>query len=391
MCSSGWSDPRPGQRGRGASLAFSLHRLAAELRVYARGNVRSREGFFFTLIFPIILVLLFGAIFAGGGISQTTVYVQNHDGGPVAAAFISALNSTSNDCSPGASSGLCLRGVAVDQNFSQYLSSKSASDGIVVPEGFSAAYGANQQVNITLFGNPASTTSAIVSGITSEVVNAFNLHGSKGVLGIETRTAVSSSYKYIDFLIPGLIGFSALTSPMFAMVNIVSTYRRDKVFKLLSLTPLTKTEWLLAKILWYIGTTVVSFILMSVVGVYVFGAHITLTLGIGLFLLIGPFFFVSLGMLVGTVSNSPESAAVVGNLVTFPMMFLSGTFFPVSSMPAYLQGVAHLLPLYYMIDGLNNVMIYGNYSPALFDGGLLVALSIVVFALAVRFFRWRED
>ena len=372
-------------------MAFSTKRLVAELKVYAKGNVRSREGFFFTLIFPIILVLLFGAIFAGGGVSQTTVYVQNHDNGPIGAAFISALNGTSNNCSPSASSGLCLRQVSADQNFSQYLSSRSASDGIVIPSGFSAAYEANQRVNITLFGNPASTTSAIVTGITSEVVNAFNLHGSRGILGIESRTAVSSSYKYIDFLIPGLIGFSALTSPMFAMVNIVSNYRRDKIFKLLSLTPLTKTEWLLSKIIWYVGTTVVSFILMSAVGVYVFGAHITLSWGIGLFLVLGPFFFVSLGMLVGTVSNSPESAAVVGNLVTFPMMFLSGTFFPVSSMPSYLQAVAHVLPLYYMIDGLNNVMIYGNYAPALFDAGLLVVLSVVVFALAVRFFRWRED
>jgi ABC-2 type transport system permease protein len=178
---------------------------------------------------------------------------------------------------------------------------------------------------------------------------------------------------------------------MFAMVNISSTYRRDKVFKLLSLTPLTKTEWLLSKIIWYIGTTVVSFILMTLVGTYAFGAHIALNWGIAMFLVIGPFFFVSLGMLVGTVTNSPESAAVVGNLVTFPMMFLSGTFFPVSAMPMYLQGVAHVLPLYYLIDGLTNVMIYGNYGPALFDGGLLVALSIVVFGLAVRFFRWRED
>jgi ABC-2 type transport system permease protein len=250
---------------------------------------------------------------------------------------------------------------------------------------------ASQKVNITLFGNPASTTSAIVSGITSEVVNAFNLHGSTGVLGVSPRTAVSSSYKYIDFLIPGLIGFAALTSPMFAMVNISSTYRRDKVFKLLSLTPLTKTEWLLSKIIWYIGTTVVSFILMTLVGTYAFGAHIALNWGIVMFLLIGPLFFVSLGMLVGTATNSPESAAVVGNLVTFPMMFLSGTFFPVSAMPMYLQGVAHVLPLYYLIDGLTNVMIYGNYGPALFDGGLLVVLSIIVFGLAVRFFRWRED
>jgi ABC-2 type transport system permease protein len=367
--------------------------MAAELKVYARSNMRSREGFFFTLIFPIILVLLFGAIFSGGGVNQATVYVQNLDSGPVGTALIAALNSTSNNCSPTATTGLCLRPVAASQNFSQYLSSKSASDGIIVPAGFTAAYLSSQRINLTLFGNPASTTSAIVSGITGEVVNGLNVHGASGVheVGIASRTAVSTSYKYIDFLIPGLIGFSALTSPMFALVNLSSTYRRDKVFKLLSLTPLTKTEWLLCKIIWYIGTTVVSFALMYVVGVYAFSAHIALSWGIGMFLVIGPFFFVSLGMLVGTISNSPESAAVVGNLIIFPMMFLSGTFIPVSSMPMYLQEIAHVLPLYYMIDGLNNVMIYGNYGPALLDGGLLVVLSVVVFALAVRFFRWRED
>ena len=372
-------------------MAFSGRRMLAELRVHARGNIRSREGFFFTLVFPIILILLFGAIFAGGGVSQTTVYVQNLDSGPVSLAFIQALNSTSNNCSPTATTGLCLRAVSAGEDFAQYLSSRSASDGIMIPQGFSAAYESNQRVNLTLFGNPASTTSAIVSGITQEVVNAFNLHGAQGAIGVSSRTAVSSSYKYIDFLIPGLIGFSALTSPMFALVNLSSTYRRDKVFKLLSLTPLTKTEWLLSKIIWYIGTTVVSFVLMTIVGTYAFGAHISLNWGIGVFLLLGPFFFVSLGMLVGSISNSPESAAVVGNLVTFPMMFLSGTFFPVNSMPVYLQQVAHVLPLYYMIDGLNNVMIYGNYGPALFDTALLVIISVVTFALAVRFFRWRED
>ncbi len=367
--------------------------MLAELTVHARGNIRSREGFFFTLIFPIILILLFGAIFSGGGVGQATVYVQNLDAGPVGATFVNALNSTSSGCSPNASGGLCLRPVPAGQNFSDYLSSKSASDGIVIPAGFSAAYSSGQKVNVTLFRNPSSTTSAVVLGVVDQVVNGFNVYGASGVrdIGISPRTAVSSSYKYIDFLIPGLIGFSALTSPMFSLVNISSTYRRDKVFKLLSLTPLTKTEWLLSKIIWYIGTTVVSFILMSAVGVEVFGAHIDLNWGIVLFLAIGPFFFVSLGMLVGTVSNTPESAAVVGNLVTFPMMFLSGTFFPVSSMPTYLQGIAHVLPLYYMIDGLNNVMIYENFGPALFDGALLVGLSVITFALAVRFFRWRED
>jgi ABC-2 type transport system permease protein len=365
-------------------LGFSGKRMAAEFRVYAKSNVRSREGFFFTLIFPIILILLFGAIFSNMGSGSTTVYVQNLDAGPVSAAFVKALNNTS---------ALKLVSVPTDKNFTQYLSAHSSSDGIVIPSGFTAAYLAHQPVNVTVYGNPASTSSAIVSGITTEIINAFNLNGATGqhYLGVSSRTAVSSSYKYIDFLVPGLIGFSALTSPMFALVNISSTYRRDKVFKLLSLTPLTKTEWLLSKIVWYIGTTVISFILMSLVGIFVFGAHISFTWGIAMFLVVGPFFFVSLGMLVGTISNSPESAAVVGNLVTFPMMFLSGTFFPVQAMPMYLQGIAHVLPLFYLIDGLTNVMIYGNFGPAYFDVGLLVVLSVIVFALAVRFFKWRED
>ncbi|MDG6922595.1 MAG: ABC transporter permease [Nitrososphaerota archaeon] len=96
-------------------------------------------------------------------------------------------------------------------------------------------------------------------------------------------------------------------------------------------------------------------------------------------------------MLVGTVTKSVESAGVVGNIITFPMMFLSGTFFPISLMPGYLQTFAHVLPLYYLIAGLNNVMIYGNFSAALLDVAVLSVISAIVFVLAVRFFKWRED
>src|SRR6266487_6177463 len=98
-----------------------------------------------------------------------------------------------------------------------------------------------------------------------------------------------------------------------------------------------------------------------------------------------------LGMLVGMISKSVESAAVVGNLITFPMMFLSGTFFPVSLMPMYLQNIAHVLPLFYLIDGLNQVMIYANSGQALFDLELMVVLSAIAFVFAVVFFKWRED
>jgi len=359
--------------------------------VFGRSYIRARIGAFFSIIFPVILILLFGAIFSGGSSGPVTVYVQNQDGGPASTQLVAALNGTSFTHS--GTWPITLVDVPAGDNFSAYLLSHSSSDGIVIPPGLTASVASGKAINLTLYGNPASASSAIVSGVVRGVADAFNLaavHGTS-IVGIASVTAASPSYKYIDFLVPGLIGFSVLTSPMFALVNISSEYKRDKIFKLLSLTPLTKTEWLLSKIVWYVLLTAVSFVLMSATGIAIFGAHISFTWGILPFLLLGPFLFVSLGMLVGTVSNSPESAAVVGNLITFPMMFLSGTFFPVSSMPTYLQAVAHVLPLYYVIDGLNDVMIYGNYAPAYVDLGILLVISVVIFGLAVRLFRWRED
>jgi ABC-2 type transport system permease protein len=377
---------------------FSVRRMLADLSIFGRGYLRSRIGLFFSLIFPIILILLFGAIFSGGGNSVSTLYVQNKDICPappipcISNTFIGALNGTSNKAT-NTTWPIVVRLAPSNQNLSDFLKSKSVSDGILIPSNFTHDYLSKNPIAVTLYGNPTSTTSAIVSGVVQGVVNGFNLALAKGsaIVMVNEQTAVSQSYKYIDFLIPGLIGFSVLTSPMFALVNISSEYKRDKVFKLLSLTPLTKTEWLLSKIILYILLTIASFFLMSATGIFGFGAHVVFSWGIIPFLLLGPFLFVSLGMLVGTVSNSPESAAVVGNLITFPMMFLSGTFFPVSGMPMYLQQFAHFLPLFYVIDGLNNVMIYQNITPALFDLGILLIISIVIFALAVRFFKWRED
>jgi ABC-2 type transport system permease protein len=73
------------------------------------------------------------------------------------------------------------------------------------------------------------------------------------------------------------------------------------------------------------------------------------------------------------------------------MMFLAGTFFPLSMMPEYLQSVAHVLPLFYVIEGLNNVMVYGNISAALIDIAVLTVVTVVFFVAAAKLFKWRED
>jgi ABC-2 type transport system permease protein len=362
----------------------SVRRIMSDLRLFGRGYLRNAAGLFFGIIFPVVLILIFGAIFSSSSSGTITVYVQNQDDGQASTSFMDTLNHTGT---------LNLVLVSSSENFSQYLSAHSASDGIIIPAGFSTNYTAGNPVNVTVYGNPSQSSSAIVSGVVTGVVNWFNLehYGGSPIIGITQTTAQAQVTKYIDFLVPGLIGFSILVSPMFSLVNISSEYKRVKLFKQLSLTPLTKIEWLASKVLFYILLSVASFLLMVSVGVFAFGANIVLSLWLIPFLILGPMLFASLGMLVGTISKSTETASVIGNIITFPMMFLSGTFFPISLMPTYLQHFSRVLPLFYIIDGLNGVMIYSNYAQAAIDLVVVTAITIVFFAAAVRLFKWRED
>ena len=373
----------------------SARRTFSDLRLFGRGYFRNWVGLFFGIIFPVIIIGLFGAIFSGSG-GTVTVYVQNKDTGPfltpqmnVATPFIQALNGTNVN----ATWPIRVQLVDPSENFSKYLADHSASDGVIIPADFSVDYISNSSVNLVVYGNPAQSSSAIVSGTLTAIVNQFNLqrYGGRPIIGVTQTTVNTQQTKYIDFLVPGLIGFSILVSPMFSMVNITSEYKKTKLFKQLSLTPLHKMEWLASKVIWYIILSTVSFLLLVAVGVYLFGAHMTLTVWLIPFLILGPMLFCSAGMLVGTITKSIESASVLGNIITFPMMFLSGTFFPISTMPEYLRNFAHVLPLFYIVEGLNNVMVYGNYSAALVDIAVTAVITMVVFVAAAKLFKWRED
>jgi ABC-2 type transport system permease protein len=366
-------------------------RIGADLKVTARSYLRNPVALFFSLIFPIILIGLFGLIFSSIGSTSVTLEVLNEDhNSAVSQEFLSALNNTTV-----VKVALVTDTSVTPSNFAAWLGQNDDPVGLVIPGGFASNYTQHHPVNVTLFTNPTDASSAGTAvGAVTGVANGFNLAAAGGapiILVPPAETVGSQVLTYIDFLIPGLIGFSILTSPMFSMVDISSSYRKDGIFRELSLTPLTRAEWLTSRILWYVGLTFVTAGIMIGTGVYLFGAHVGLNLGILPFLAVGPFLFVSLGMLAGSVAKTPESAALIGNIITFPMMFLSGTFFQVSSFPPGLQTFAHILPLYYVIDGMNQVMLFSNTTRALTDLVVVLATAVVFFVLAIRFFKWRDE
>ncbi|MCI4348873.1 MAG: ABC transporter permease [Thermoplasmata archaeon] len=366
-------------------------RILADFAVFSKGYVRNPIALFFSLVFPIILIAMFGFIFQSGT-TKVNLYVENLDHNSNASrTFLTILNHTGavnvNLVAPSDANA--------SGGFGQYLSNNGYTVGLVIPAGFGAAYLAGNATSPILYTDPQDLTSGgVAEGACTGVANAMNLAASHGkqVVTISNANVGSQVLKYIDYLVPGLVGFTILTSPMFAMVDISSSYRKDHIFRQLSLTPLTKGEWLTAKIIWYIALTFLTTAIMLSIGTFAFGAHVTVGLGLLPFLILGPFFFVSLGMLAGSIAKTPESAAVIGNVVTFPMMFLSGTFFPVSGFNPQLQAVAHALPLYYVIDGMNQTMLFQHYGTTLWiDFAVVFVGSIVVFIAAILAFRWRDE
>lgn len=361
-------------------------RIWADFKIFSRGYFRNSAALFFSLFFPIILIALFGLIFQNTGTTTITVYTENLDhGSNVSVQFLSALNRTG---------AVKVEVVSPSGNFSQWLASNGHTVGLALPEGFQSSYLNGTPVAALAYVDPQDPSGmAILTGALFGVESQFNLNASNGhtILFTQTQNVGSAVYTYIDYLVPGLVGFSILTSPMFSMVDISSNYRKEHLFRQLSLTPLTRGEWLASKILWFVVLSFVSAGIMLGVGVAAFGAHLTLSWPVLPFLILGPFFFVSLGMLAGSVAKTPESAAIIGNIITFPMMFLAGTFFPVSSFPTYLQVFARILPLYYIIDGMNQVMLFGNLARAGTDLAVILVAGVVVFLAAITAFKWRDE
>jgi ABC-2 type transport system permease protein len=213
-----------------------------------------------------------------------------------------------------------------------------------------------------------------------------------GIFGVVlSLPAFSGGSAKLTAFAPGLISMVAVIVPMEAVTGVSAMYKKTKIFKQLSLTPLSRVEWLSSKSIWFIIVDSISFVPSYLTAVIFFGAQITLTPWIIPLLALGTVFFTALGMIVGTLAKSPETANTITYILTVPMLFLTGAIFPVAFMPTYLQDIARILPQYYVVEGLNAVMIYSDYWLATKDIVVCSALTLIIFLAATGLCKWRED
>ena len=195
---------------------------------------------------------------------------------------------------------------------------------------------------------------------------------------------------YLSAVLPGLIGFSILMDSLFSLTAVTSRYRFMGIFRQLSLTPLKRSEWLISVFIWHLLIAAMSFSIIVLIGHFAYSVSLNLHPLIIPFIFFGTLLFISLGLLIGTATKNAETASLLSNAIGFPMILLTGTFFPVSMLPWYLQEAVKGLPLYYFVQGLGDIMVSGKLIESVLYLGVLASMSAVFYLTGVYLFKWRE-
>jgi len=206
----------------------------------------------------------------------------------------------------------------------------------------------------------------------------------------EKVSVVGSEIRYIDWLMPGVLGMNMMFNALFGIGYVIVRYRKNGVLKRLKATPLTIFEFLAAQI------TSRLFLIMVVTFVVFVGTDMIfdfVQLGsywdLALIFALGSVCMISLGLLMAVRSSSEEFAGGILNLISMPMMFLSGVWFSLEGLHPWVQAVANVFPLTHMIHALRAVMTEGAGLAAVSSSlTALVAMTLVFLGLGILLFKW---
>ncbi len=215
--------------------------------------------------------------------------------------------------------------------------------------------------------------------------------GRKDLIAVRDDRAVAPGSRYIDFLIPGLLGMNLLGSGIWGVGFSVVQARQRKLLKRYLATPMRKSHYLLSFILSRLVFLIVEVVALVGFGWLLFGVAVRGSFAslAGLTVL-GSFSFAGLGLLVASRAKTIEGVSGLMNLVMLPMWILSGTFFSYSRFPNAMIPFVKALPLTALNDALRSVMIDGSGVAALGTPiAIVVAWGAVSFVIALKIFRWR--
>jgi ABC-2 type transport system permease protein len=346
--------------------------------------VRNRAAVFFSLFLPLIIMLIFGVLnFEGTTTIQLGLVDEAHN--QASAKLIDGLGAFEY-IEPTTGSREDQLSELADGNLGFVL---------VIPSGFDPKPG--QVTGLVAYASTSDPAQAQVGqGLLQQAVGTalFAPGGTPpgGVFGappVSFESVQSRDLGYIDFLVPGIVGMTVMQLGLFGVAFGFVHLKRTGALRRLFATPASPAYFLSAQVA---SRLVLGYVQVAILigiglwfGLQMFGSWLVLAVIIGLALLI----FLAVGFAVAGWAKNEDQAAPVANLVSLPMMFLSGVFFPRDAMPEFLLNVTQFMPLTYVNEALRGVMNEGaglaDLGPQLLGMGVW---AIITFVIAVRLFKW---
>lgn len=332
--------------------------------------VRDRTALFFSLAFPIVFMTLFGLIFGNASSSRPDLDVVGK--GPL----VTALEHS--------------KAVKVHVQSDAKTALKRVHDGdetgaLIVSGGTGHLY---YQASSTVEGP---ILRAIVQGVADNV----NIRASQRppLVHVTSSSIEDRNLGYIDYLVPGLLAMAISQSAVFGIAFALVAFRAKGILRRLRLTPMPLGEFAAARVLMALCLALAQAVVLLLVGHFAFGVTIASNLlsllSLVPLVLLGAFCFIAIGLLVGSVAKTEDAAAAMANIVTLPMTFLAGVFFPLGSAPGVVQAVSKVLPLTYLANGLRGVAVQDHsFAWTLPKLGVLAAFAVVIVGVSLRSFRW---
>jgi ABC-type multidrug transport system permease subunit len=210
---------------------------------------------------------------------------------------------------------------------------------------------------------------------------------------LERASASGVAVRYVDWVVPGILGMNMMFSCLYGLGYVIVRYRKNGYLKRLNATPLRAFEFILAQLISRLAlVVVVTAVVYAGCNLFLHFRMIGSYANLMLVTVFGSFSMIALGLVIAARFTSEELAGGLLNLLSWPMMVISGVFFSLEGAPAPIRLLAQLLPLTHMVDAARAVMLDGAGLAQI--GGNLAALALMsalYLALGAILFRWRQD
>ncbi|MGD6852574.1 MAG: ABC transporter permease [Candidatus Bathyarchaeia archaeon] len=372
---------------------------------------RNRLGLVLLVVMPLFMMVMVGFIYPTGGasISNMPIAMVNEDAGfngsnLPSQTFFASLQGISDQTGM-----MTLTNASSLEEVKDLVQRGELSGGIVLPSNFSQSICSGEQGTVIIVTDQSNPQiSATIQGVLSNVfdgmstamaqqnvqminpeLNATSALAMVKPLDVQSQGVVSGNPSYFDFIAPGIMAMTVMMSVMTGLPVAISQEKEIGTMDGMMVAPVNRLSILLGKTVAQTARGLIQGVIILALAIGIFGVVVqgSLLLVFAL-LLLGVFSFVGLGIVITSFTKDQETAQMLMMTLMFPMMFLSGVFFPIQQMPGFMQTIAHFLPLTYAADALRKVMVLGAGVPQITTELIvLVGFGIVMIAIALPVFR----